>query len=362
MIYRILYATDLHKKMKDITTIRGYCNVCNKIEEDLIQLCKELEITHFVSGGDWFDSGYGSDVAAALAHTDIDRILYEAVNGNFYGVIGNHIRLNMDSNPELFLIQPHPKYTTRHNITRKEQIIKTPDELFLNGVQISFCHHDKTAESAASYKRRRKPEAKYHIGLYHTEMVIPTVHLHRMGMTTVMNENSAIFQALDGVDLAIVGHVHKPIGTFRIDKSDGSATTMIVPGSLTNTDAGLISRHTTCDLPIIEIGEEGQVTISYHTLDLRTNEVTFLKKEIDAAKKEKLRSLRGNNKESLYEELEYTSFVGAKAEGFVTLNSFMKEQGYTQSDKNLVKMVISSPENISEMIKVHQSETTVELE
>ena len=145
MKYKILYATDLHKKMKDITTIRGYCTVHNKIEDDLINLISQLGITHFIEGGDWFDSGYGSDVAAALAHTDLDRKLYDAVKGNFYGVIGNHIRLNMDSNPELFLIQPHPKYTTRHRISRDTQIIKTPDELFLNGVQISFCHHDKVA-------------------------------------------------------------------------------------------------------------------------------------------------------------------------------------------------------------------------
>lgn len=362
MKYRILYGTDLHKKMKDITTIRGYCAVGNKIEMDLIKLCKELKITHFISGGDWFDSGYGSDVAAALAHTDLDRLLAETVNGNFYGVIGNHIRINMDSNPELFLIQPHPHFTTRHTIARREQVIKTPDELFLNGVQISFCHHDRMADNAAAYARKRRPDAKYHIALYHTEMVIPTVHLHRMGMKTIVNENSKIFKALEGVDLAIVGHVHKPIGTFKIDKSDGTSTTMIVPGSITNTDAGLISRHNLCDLPIIDIDEDGSVTLSYHTFDLRTNELTFLKKEIDDNRKQKLRSLRGNNKESLYEELEQTSFVGADAEGFITLNAFMRQQNYTATDKNLVRLVLNEPENINKMIDTYKAEITAEME
>jgi DNA repair exonuclease SbcCD nuclease subunit len=218
------------------------------------------------------------------------------------------------------------------------------------------------AEDASAYATRRRPDANYHIALYHSEMVIPTVHLHRMGMKTIVNENTNIFKALNGVDLAIVGHVHKPIGTFRIDKSDGTTTTMIVPGSLTNTDAGLTSRHNTCDLPIIEIDEDGSVKISYHTLDLRTNELTFLRKELNDDRKQKLKSLRGNNKESLDEDLESTSFVGAEAEGFITLNAFIKQQGYTPTDKNLIKMVIGEPENIDKMIQIYRAEVTAEME
>ena len=148
MHYRILIGNDLHKRMKDLTTIRGYIEGCRLVETDIIDACKELGCTHFFSLGDWFDKGYGSDVAAALAHTDIDRDLYDAVNGNLYGVIGNHIKIRMDSNPELFLIQPHPVYRSRHPVNRKEQILKTPKDLILNGVQIHFMHWNKDAEDA----------------------------------------------------------------------------------------------------------------------------------------------------------------------------------------------------------------------
>lgn len=357
MVYKILFAGDLHKRMKDITTIRGYAAVTLKIQNKIISLLRELECTHFISLGDWFDGGYGSDVSAALAHTDIDRELAAAVNGNFYGLIGNHIRINMDSNPELHLIQPHQYYTSRHSIARKEQVIKTPESLMLNSVQISFMHHNKFAESAWDYRPTLNLDAKYHIALFHTEFVVPTVQLHKMKITNIVNENSKIAAALDGVDLAIVGHLHKPLGTFSINKTSGETTTMIVPGSLTNTDAGMISRHNSIDMPLITIGEEGEVTIAYQHLDLMTNELSFQKKEFSEAGKQKLQSLRGNNKSTLYEELEQQSFVGNNFDAFMTLNSFMQSQGYTSADRQMIKTVLHSPEDIAGLVKIHKQET-----
>ncbi len=73
MKYKVLLGGDLHKRMKDITTIKGYVEVCNQIQIDLMDKIKEHNITHFISLGDWFDRGYCSDVAAALTHTDIDK-------------------------------------------------------------------------------------------------------------------------------------------------------------------------------------------------------------------------------------------------------------------------------------------------
>lgn len=356
MKYRLLLAGDLHKRMKDKTTIRGYTAVCSKIQQDIMEIIKAKHVTHFISLGDWFDGGYGSDVAAALAHTDIDHELAKLVDGNFYGLIGNHIRLNMDSNPELFLIQPHEHLKSRHHITRSEQIIRTPKDLMLNGVQISFMHWDKSASSAWDYKPMINPEAKYHIALFHTEDIIPTQYLHDMGMVTIQNDNSKIANALDKVDLAIVGHVHKPIGTFRIDKPDGTATTMIVPGSLTNTDAGMGSRHNSIEMPMIDIDEDGTVTISMVFIDLRTNELTFLKKQLDEDARNKLKSLRGNNKETLYEDLEAASFIGDSGNAFISLNAFMQQQGYTENDRSLIRLVLNEPENVNKMLETYMSD------
>lgn len=357
MKYKILVGCDLHKRMKDLTTIRGYTKVNREIQLDLMKLLKEGNFTHFIHAGDWFHSGYGSDVAAALTHTDIDRQMSELLNGNFYGLIGNHIRIRMDSNPELFLIQPHDKYVSRHKVTREEQIIKTPKDLILNGVQIHFMHWDINAQSAMDYKALLNPECHYHIGLYHTEYVIPSHYLHGLGMHHSISDNSKISAALEGINLAIVGHIHKPLGTFTINKSDGTSTTMIVPGSLTNTDAGLGSRHDYVDLPIIEIDEDGKVALSYHHFYLRTDELTFMSKVLDDAAREKLKSLRGNTKETLYEDLQQTTFVG-ESSSFISLNAFMKEQGYTAGDKALIKNVIHDPDNIDELMRIYKEDKT----
>lgn len=356
MKYKVLFGGDLHKRMKDITTIRGYVRACTKVQLDIMNKIKELGITHFIHIGDWFDSGYGSDVAAALTHTDIDIEMAKLLNGNFYGLIGNHIKIRMDSNPELFLIQPHNVYKSRYPVTRINPIIRTPKDLILNGVQIHFIHWNKDAESAFEYKALINKDCHYHVGLYHTEYIIPTHYLHNMGMKTVVNDNSMISAALEDIDLAIVGHIHKPIGTFKINKVDGKSTTMIVPGSLTNTDAGELNRHHYVDLPMLEIEEDGRVSLSYIRQDLHTEDLMFLKKNISDDTREKLKSLRGNSKETLYEELENTTFVG-EASSFLSLNSFMKQQGYTRGDKSMIRQVINEPDNITPLLSIYKEES-----
>lgn len=356
MHYRVMIAGDLHKRMKDITTIRGYVDACRKVQLDLMQVIKDLEVTHFISLGDWFDAGYGSDVAAALSHTDIDREMYDILKGNFYGLIGNHIRIRMDSNPELFLIQPHPVYKSRHKVTRDHQIINTPKDLILNGVQFHFMHWNKDAENAMMYKALLDKSCHYHIGLYHTEYVIPSQYLHNMGMVSIVNDSSSISAALEGIDLAIVGHIHKPLGSFVINKLDGTTTTMIVPGSLTNTDAGEVSRHGEVNIPIIDIDDCGNVSLSYYKMNLHTDELLFMKKSVSDDAREKLKSLRGNAKETLYGELEAASFIG-EASGFISLNSFMLQQGYTSGDKSLIRNVINSPDDVDKLVSIYKEDT-----
>lgn len=356
MKYRVMIAGDLHKRMKDLTTIRGYVNACRKVQLDLMLAIRDLNITHFISLGDWFDAGYGSDVAAALSHTDIDREMCDLLNGNFYGLIGNHIKIRMDSNPELFLIQPHHHYKSRHAVSRDYQIIKTPKDLILNGVQLHFMHWNKDAESAMAYKALINKECHFHVGLYHSEYVIPSAYLHNLGMSGVCNDSSAISSALEGIDLAIVGHIHKPIGSFVINKIDGTSTTMIIPGSLTNTDAGELNRHADINIPILDIDDDGKVSLSYFKMDLHTDDLVFMKKSISDDTRERLQSLRGNNKETLYGELETASFIG-ESNGFLSLNSFMLQQGYTQGDKNLIRNVINSPDDVDKLVSIYKEDT-----
>lgn len=359
MQYKIMIAGDLHKRMKDITTIHGYTEVCRRVQLDIMQFIKDNGITHFISLGDWFDRGYGSDVSAALVHTDIDREMYNLLKGNFYGLIGNHIRIKMDSNPELFLIQPHPLYKSSHPVSRTYQIIRTPNDLVIGDTQISFLHYNWHAESAIDYRPMLDKNCSHHIALYHTEMIIPSSVLNNAGMSTTVTDSSKISNALEGIDLAIVGHIHKPIGTFSIDRLDGGETTMIVPGSLTNTDAGEVSRHDSIDIPIIELDDEKPgYSLSFVPFDLHTSQLTFMKKVADEMMREKLSSIYGNAHESLYSDIEVAGFVGNTE--FMTLNSFMQKNGYTTEDKKLVKTVLNSPYDISSMVTIYNGGNELE--
>lgn len=361
MKYRVLIGGDLHKRMVDITTIKGYVKAFYKVQADIMNAIKKLGVTHFISLGDWFDGGYGSDTAAALSHTDIDREMYSILDGNFYGLIGNHIKIRMDSNPELFLIQPHPYYVSRHPVVRDYQIIRTPRDLVLNGVQFCFMHWDKDAENAAAYKANIDHSCKYHIGLYHTEYIIPAHIMAGMNMYAGMSDNTAIGNALDDIELAIVGHVHKPFGEFRIEKVSGGSTTMIIPGSLTNVDCGMNARHDYVDMPLIDIDDNGSVTRTSYRVHLHTDEVEFVPKHLTDGQKKSLKSLRGNTKETLYEELEGTTFVG-EFSGFLTLGQFMRQQGYTKTDKTLIRTCIQSPDDINTLIQLYKEGNQCNLE
>lgn len=358
MHYRVLIGGDFHKRANDITTISGYVAANRLVQLDLMQAIKDLSVTHFISLGDWFDNGYVSDTSAALAHTDIDRRMADLLNGNFYGLIGNHIRIRMDSNPELFLIQPHPTYISRHTVDRDYQIIKTPRDLILNGVQFCFMHWDKDAESAYEYKAMINPECSYHIGLYHTEYIIPAHILQSVNMFGSVSDNSKIGAALDGINLAIVGHVHKPIGTFKISMANGQTTTMIVPGSLTNTDSGEMSRHDHIDMPLIDIDDNGEVSLSYYRQDLHVEMLAFHPRKISDSTRDKLKSIHGKSKETLYDELESITFVG-ESTAFQTLSMFMRQNGYTPTDKSLVRNAIQSPDDVDTLIKLYKEGNNV---
>lgn len=351
----LLFAGDLHKRHKDISTIEGYVACTQAVQHSLMDLIKEKGIDYFIHIGDWYDKGYAGDIASALVDYDVDIQMSRLLNGNFYGLIGNHIRLSMDSNPELHLIQPHPYLRSRRQSTRTDQIIRTPRMLKVNDVQISFQHYDMGYTRASEYKPTREEWAKYHIALFHTPLVIPGAKLINTAYGYNISSNSEIAVALDGVDLAICGDIHKPLGKFDINKPDGSCTVMIVPGSLTNTDAGDANRHATIMMPLIKIGMESEVSIEFIPFDLQTNKVTFKKKNVEATQ-DKLKTLRGKDLEQIYSPEEVVAALSQRESTLLSLNAFMGSCGYTKKDKDLVRAVMSNPDDITELVKIWQSE------
>ncbi|MBQ2885905.1 MAG: metallophosphoesterase [Alphaproteobacteria bacterium] len=351
----LLFGGDLHKRHKDITTIEGYVNCTHLVQKALMQLVVERDVDYFTHLGDWFDKGYASDIAAALVDYDMDLQFSKKLNGNFYGLIGNHIRLSMDSNPELHLIQPHAYLKSRKKTTRKEQIIRTPNMLRINDVQISFQHFDMGYDDVKQYKPKRESWAKYHIALFHTPLIVPNAQLVNTAYGYNVSTNSDIAYTLENVDLAICGDIHKPLGQFDINKPDGSKTIMIVPGSLTNTDAGDENRHSSILLPFIQIGKESEVKIQYIPFDLKTNNVTFKKKNLELSK-EKMKSLRGKSIEHLNDPTDVVAALSSRDDTLMSLNAFMTSKGYTLKDKQLVKSVIQQPDDLKSIMQIWVSD------
>lgn len=355
MIYRIGFAGDLHKRPKDITTIKGYVNCCDKVQESLIDFIIKSMLTHFVSLGDWYDRGYVDDISAALADTSQEEYINKLLKGNFYGVIGNHIRLNLDSNPELSLIQPCELIKSRKSVKRDTPIIKTPVSFIVGNVQISLVHHMLNSTSVLDYSIFRHPGVKYHIACVHDPKFIPNSQLTKVGYMNTFSLDSQIAKVLDNVDLCICGDIHAPLGMFDISPK----TKMIVPGSLTNTNSGKNGRHDSIKIPIITIDDEKDtVSFSFHEFNLHTNMVTFNeKKELD--KDNKLSSIRGNNLDKLYEGKSIESIMSTGI-GSMSLGNFLRDNNYTDNDKKLIKATISDPTNLINLMSIHIKDSMVE--
>lgn len=349
-IYKVMIAGDLHKRPTDISTIRGYVKCCDAVQDALIDAIKEKGITHFISLGDWYDKGYVDDVSAALSDVTKEIHMHNLLNGNFYGVIGNHIRLKLDSNPEFNLIQPHPTMKPKKPVEREVAIIKTPQYLMLGNIQISLVHHQLGRRSVTEYSIYRMPEAKYHIALVHDPLFIPNSQMVKAGIPTTVSLDSDIGSTLRGVDLCICGDIHKPLGLFKVFN-----TNMYVPGSLTNTNAGINTRHGSIKIPIITIDDEtDSVNVEYMPFDLKINMLTFDDRSLLKAE-DKLKTLRGNPIDRLYEGGTLEGVLSKELAG-LSLSAFLKDQHYTEADKNLIRGVRNNPQDLTGLIAIHKED------
>lgn len=346
MNYKVVIAGDRHDRPQDISSIRGYCRGLDKVKADLYHKALSEGWTHFISLGDLYDAGYGSDVASALNHVNFDMLFNRLLKGNYYGLIGNHIRVRMDSNPELFLIQPHPTYKMSCTCTRTEQIIKTPNFLKLGNIGFYFMHYNPLARSVEDYKPKLDMSCSYHVGLFHTEMILPR-DLQLNGMAAMSESRGAIEQTLRGLDLVIDGHIHKPMDPIHITHPDGTVTLLYVPGSLTNTTSSENERHDFIDMPTLIFSDvDTAPTITYTRQSLHTEELQFLSIDDRTNSTRVATTLAGNSKETLYDEL-VTETLELDGLDYLSVSDFMDANGYSVKDKQMVRQIIASPTNIS---------------
>lgn len=269
---RILFVSDLHKRDCDFTTIQGYTNAVDAVQRDLLLFIKKAGITHLISLGDWYDKGYRS-INRHSNDRNLDEEFSRAVNGNFYICLGNHFFLERDNNPEMYLIQPHNLYRPTNAIYAQHQIIRAPDHIQIGGVRISLFHYSKKNKS---YHVDLDPSVTYHIGVYHDEVVVPSYVQKDAGLIGGKPSTNLDF-LLNNVNLAIVGHLHKPIGAVKI-QAGARTVPMIIPGSLANT-ANSSTFHETVNLPVIEIGDDDNVSCMLYTFSLHTDLLRLYKRK-----------------------------------------------------------------------------------
>ena len=339
---RILFLTDLHKRDTDFTTIIGYTKAIDAVQEDVLATIKRVGITHVVIGGDWYDKGYRS-INRVFNDSNYDRLLHDAVNGNVYLCRGNHLFLERDSNPEMYLIQPCEDMPPVHPIkTPEEPLFKSPRVLQIGPLQISLFHFNKTDKS---YVQKRNPDTTYHIGVFHDDCVLPTSVRQASGDHGVSTIGS-LSQYYENIDLAICNHIHMAVGITHINIGDRSVPAFI-PGSLCITKNQTSELHSTVKLPVVTLEDDNTVKVQTVNQSLHTELLRLYDKK---------ETTKGNGAAALatVKSDDITTLFTPKEN--VTLKQLLIRKGYPLNLIKLVENAASSGVTAADVIKTLNKE------
>lgn len=318
MIAKILFVTDLHKRYKDSTSIKGQLEVQNLIQNDIISFTKEYGITHIVLCGDWYDRGFHG-LGQAFGAMEMDRRLSESVGGNVYLCVGNHFFLERDENPEMYIIQPNAFIKPQNDIpVPEEPIFKMVQDLTFGNVKISFFHFNKLNKN---YVAAREPNITFHVGVYHDDCVIPGWIRERDGYTGDVSM-SHMNMVYNNIDFAVHGHIHTKVGMTNVELNSGRKVPLCIPGSLGITQNIESAKHTTVSLPILEIDDDYSVQMRQKEFSTHMELLKFY-----APKKSK--------KENKALDFEKKNFTTTKISN-QSLPTFLSSRGYQQHQLKLI--------------------------
>lgn len=288
----VMLLTDRHKKDTDFQTIKGFCEATSLVSDDIEETVKRRKVTHIIHMGDLYHRGYQKQDSQYVDTYD-DFRLSQMVNGNYYGVVGNHLLLERDANPEFYLIQPN-KYPALQPVSKrkfKKQVIRLEDELIIGPVQFSFFHFSKTDKH---YYRERANGIKYHIGLYHDDEVVPNSVRRACGLSIDVR-SEYLRHIYSNIDIGFLGHIHTAIGRATVKLVDGRDVPLYIQGSMCLTSSKISEFHKTVKVPILTIYDDS-CKMSFEEISLHTDVMTIYReensipeanKEVYAAKVEK---------------------------------------------------------------------------
>lgn len=337
MLARALVLTDLHKRYKDSTSIKGQLEVQQEIQEDIINFVKAKEITHIFITGDWYDRGFHG-LAQAYGAMEMDRRISKAVNGNVYLCVGNHFYLERDENPEMYIIQPNPLLKPQYSIPLPEEpIFKVVPQLMIGKVQIDFFHYSKTNKEYISY---REPDTKFHIGIYHDDKCVPGWVREQEGYTGTTSQ-TYLNNIYANIDLAIHGHIHTRIGMTNVQIIGDKKVPICIPGSLGITQNKESMKHPYVQLPVIEISDDSEVSVMLAKFSTHIDKLKFY-----APKK---KNVQKNNVSDL---LSGTSALSLSSASMQTLPNYLLSKGYSQVHLNLVDAAVAETLSVYSAVQI----------
>lgn len=339
VIAKVLFVTDLHKRYKESSSIKGQLKVQNLIQQDIINFCIEQEVTHVVITGDWYDRGFHG-VGQAFGAMEMDRRLSEAVNGNVYLCIGNHFYLERDDNPEMYIIQPNSILRPANPIPLPDKpIFQMVPKLRLGPVQISFFHYNKSNKDYVAY---RDPDVNFHVGVYHDDACVPGWVREQEGYQG--SSTQAYYrQIYDNIDWAIHGHIHVKVGMCSMDIStlDGvpKKVPMCIPGSLGITQNKDSMKHPFVDLPMLIVNDDGSHEAKLARFSTHIDELQFF-----ATNKKKVEV----NEEGaqLFKE---NRVMNVRAD-LKSIDSYLTNKGYTDFTLKLVDSLSKSQLSLADAL------------
>jgi hypothetical protein len=311
---KVLFVTDLHKRDIDFTSIGGYTKAIDEVQSDLLKFIEQQGVTHMISTGDWYDKGYKS-----TNRVNSDRNFDEKFSKltDFSMCLGNHFFLERDNNPEMYLIQPHPKHKPLKPIAAFEPVIKTPDKIRIDPVQISLFHYGRDDKD---YTARRDEDVTCHIGVYHDDCVVPS-SVRQKARYYGTTSSGYLQRIYANIDMAVIGHIHTPIGLERIDVG-GRTIPLFIPGSLCVTKNKGEELHTSVKLPMVEITDT--VSCRLHTFSLHLDMVKFYNK-------------REAQKAGAEESFELEPLEASVQPPNVSLTDYLVKKGYGSMEIDFVK-------------------------
>lgn len=343
MSAKILFISDLHKRYRDSTSVKGQLVAQQKVQEDIIEFNRANGITHNIIMGDWYDRGFHG-LGQAYGAIEMDRRLAASVDGNVYLCVGNHFYLERDENPEMYIIQPNEYIKPSTPIpVPPEPIFKVVPSLTIGSVQISFFHYSKVNKE---YKAHRNPEITYHVGVYHDDVVVPG-HIRAMEGYTGTASQAYLNEVYANVDLAVHGHIHSKVGAINMELLNGRQLPMFIPGAL-----GIVSnrdtfKHKSVDLPILEINDDGTVSISTVEFLTHIDELRFFES------KQKKKSNMD------FKAMEKDAHLANCNTELQSLSTYLLKCGYHDYHMNLVNAARSGTLDISTAITLIMEEDIV---